>query len=100
VTKLLEDLISEYQSREKRTTSISTSSSIVLGLDNNGGKVDWSFDFLKYVQKLLLVIVLNLNWIYTWRSMYCLINQILVTLTFWDIGKTLESSCSNHFFYL
>lgn len=51
VTKLLEDLVSEYQSREKRTTSISTSSSIVSGLDNNGGKVDWSSDFLKYVQE-------------------------------------------------
>ncbi|XP_014626061.1 zinc finger BED domain-containing protein RICESLEEPER 2-like [Glycine max] len=51
VTKLLEDLVSEYQSREKRTTSISTSSSIVFGLDNNGGKVDWSSDFLKYVQE-------------------------------------------------
>ncbi|KAL5138167.1 putative AC transposase [Glycine soja] len=41
VTKLLEDLVFEYQSREKMTTSISTSSSIVSGLDNNGGKVDW-----------------------------------------------------------
>ncbi|KAH1214231.1 putative AC transposase [Glycine max] len=51
VTKLLEDLISEYQSREKRITSISTSSLIVSGLDNNDGKVDWSFDFLKYVQE-------------------------------------------------
>ena len=27
------------------------SSSIVSGLDNNGGKVDWSSDFLKYVQE-------------------------------------------------
>ena len=45
VTKLLEDLVFEYQSREKMTTSISTSSSIVSGLDNNGGKVDWSSDF-------------------------------------------------------
>ncbi|KAL5130636.1 Zinc finger BED domain-containing protein RICESLEEPER 2 [Glycine soja] len=51
VTKLLEDLVSEYQSRKKMTTSISTSSSIVPGLDNNGGKVEWSSDFLKYVQE-------------------------------------------------
>ncbi|KAL5171406.1 Zinc finger BED domain-containing protein DAYSLEEPER [Glycine soja] len=51
VTKLLEDLVSEYQSREKRTTSIFTSSSIMPGLDNNGGKVDRSSDFLKYVQE-------------------------------------------------
>ena len=51
VTKLLKDLVSKYQSREKKTTSISTSSSIVSGLDNNGGKVDWSSDFLKYVQE-------------------------------------------------
>ncbi|KAL5157698.1 putative AC transposase [Glycine soja] len=36
---------------KKRTTSIFTSSLIVSSLDSNGGKVDWSSDFLKYVQE-------------------------------------------------
>ncbi|KAH1208654.1 Zinc finger BED domain-containing protein DAYSLEEPER [Glycine max] len=47
----IEDLVSKYQSRKKRTTSIFTSSLIVSSLDSNGGKVDWSSDFLKYVQE-------------------------------------------------
>ncbi|KAH1204005.1 Zinc finger BED domain-containing protein RICESLEEPER 2 [Glycine max] len=50
VTTLLEDLISKYQSREKRTTSISTSSSIMPGLDNNGGKSELDL----YLEELVL----------------------------------------------